>query len=101
VVVVISATLSGFYLTAMSVDRAVAVRFPMAAPSLCTTGKAKKVVLIGTVILTGANCNLIYTMQYVKDEKTGKNSSLIKGGLYYNMLNKEGIKSNAHFRCIR
>jgi hypothetical protein len=75
--VLISATLSGFYLTAMSVDRAIAVRFPMAAPGLCTTGRAKKVVSIGTVILTSANCNLFYTMRYVKDGDACKNCCVV------------------------
>ncbi|XP_064630979.1 cysteinyl leukotriene receptor 1-like [Lineus longissimus] len=74
---VICASLSGFFLAAMSIDRAVAVRFPMAAPRLCTTSKAKKVVLIGTFIMTAANSNLFYTYEYVKDPISGHENVIL------------------------
>ncbi|XP_064630980.1 cysteinyl leukotriene receptor 1-like [Lineus longissimus] len=74
---VICASLSGFFLAAMSIDRAVAVRFPMAAPRLCTTSKAKKVVLIGSFIMTAANSNLFYTYEYVKDPITGHENVIL------------------------
>jgi hypothetical protein len=63
--------LSGFYLTAMSVDRLLAVRYPMAAPTMCTVSRAKKVVYIGTCLIVPANLNLLFTLHYVKDSATG------------------------------
>jgi hypothetical protein len=72
IVMITCAMLSGFYLTAMSVDRALAIRFPMAATRLCTRDMAVKIVLIGTVLLTAANVNLFVTIQYIKDEVTGR-----------------------------
>jgi hypothetical protein len=68
--------LSGLYLSAMSVDRLIAVRFPMAAPGLCNPSRAKKVVAIGSLIVIGANMNLPYTLKYVKHPETGDNTIL-------------------------
>jgi hypothetical protein len=67
----ICAILSGFYLTAMSVDRAIAVRFPMAVSTYCTTGRARKVVLVGTFIIGTAHGYLFHAFHYVKDADTG------------------------------
>jgi hypothetical protein len=64
--------LSGFYLTAMSIDRLLAVRFPMASSRMCTPGRAKRVISIGTFLIAVANLNLIFTLHYVKDPATGR-----------------------------
>jgi hypothetical protein len=63
--------LSGLYLAQMSVDRFIAVRFPMSATSLCTASKTRKIVLITTVVITVLNLNTFATHEYVKDQDTG------------------------------
>jgi hypothetical protein len=64
--------ISGFYLTTMSIDRLLAVRFPMAASRICTPGRAKRVIAIGTFLIIGVNVNLLFTLHYVKEPATGR-----------------------------
>jgi hypothetical protein len=67
-----TAMLSGLFLAEMSIDRLIAVRFPMSAPRLCTTSRAKKIVAVTTVVFTVLNLNTFFTHEYVKNKETGK-----------------------------
>jgi hypothetical protein len=49
----------------------------MAAPGLCTPSRAKKVVAIGSLLVIGANMNLLYTLTYVKHPETGDNTYIL------------------------
>jgi hypothetical protein len=64
--------LSGLFLAEMSVDRLIAVRFPLAAPSICTTSRAKKTVVISAVTITVLNLHIFFVYNYVKDPNTGE-----------------------------
>jgi hypothetical protein len=64
--------MSGLFLTGMSIDRLIAVRFPMSAPILCNASRTKKVVVISTVIITILNLNTFFTHEYDRDKDTGK-----------------------------
>jgi predicted secreted protein len=66
------AILSGLYLAEMSTDRLIAVRFPMAAPRLCTTSRAHKTVIITTILIAALDLNIFFTYQYIRDPETGK-----------------------------
>jgi hypothetical protein len=68
------AVLSGLFLTANSIDRVIAVRFPMAAPRLCTISRAKKVVVGSSVLIVILNLHSFYTWAYIKDPVTGKDN---------------------------
>ncbi|XP_064635624.1 growth hormone secretagogue receptor type 1-like [Lineus longissimus] len=63
--------LSGLFLAEMSIDRLIAVRFPMTAPSICTTSRAKKTVVISAMIITVLNSHIFFVYSYVKDQNTG------------------------------
>ncbi|XP_064621121.1 uncharacterized protein LOC135483979 [Lineus longissimus] len=65
------AILSGLYLAEMSTDRLIAVRFPMAAPRLCTTSRAHKTVIITTILIAALDLNIFFTYQYIRDPVTG------------------------------
>jgi hypothetical protein len=49
-----------------------AVRFPMLATRMCTVTRARLVVCIGTLLIMAANVKLLFTMKYIKEEITGK-----------------------------
>ena len=63
--------LSGLFLSGMSIDRLIAVRFPLAAARLCTTRRAKVTVLISTVPIVIANANAFFAFHYTEDPDTG------------------------------
>ncbi|XP_064637525.1 cysteinyl leukotriene receptor 1-like [Lineus longissimus] len=65
------AMLSGFFLTEMSVDRLIAVRFPMATTRLCTASRAVKTVIITTVLVVLYNIQIPFVMAYFRDSETG------------------------------
>ncbi|XP_064642690.1 thyrotropin-releasing hormone receptor-like isoform X3 [Lineus longissimus] len=69
------AMLSGFFLAEMSVDRLIAVRFPMAAPRICTTSRAIKTVIITAIFGIIFNFQLPFVMVYVKDPVSVKSAS--------------------------
>jgi hypothetical protein len=56
----------------MSIDRLIAVRFPLAAPRLCTTKRAKVTVVIITLLITPLNVHMLYTFKYFEDAEAGK-----------------------------
>jgi hypothetical protein len=64
--------LSGFFLVEMSIDRLIAVRFPMSAPRLCTRSRAIKTVIVTTVLVVIFNLQLPFVLDYVKDPVSGK-----------------------------
>jgi hypothetical protein len=64
--------LSGLFLAAMSVDRLIAVRFPMKAPTLCTAGKAKKTVFAFSLLITTLNLHIFYVLHYIVDRELGR-----------------------------
>jgi hypothetical protein len=66
------ATISGLYLAAMSIDRLIAVRFPMAAIRLCTTKRANVTVLLITFSILAINTNIFFVFKYVEDIESGK-----------------------------
>jgi hypothetical protein len=71
---------SGFFQAAMSVDRLLAVRWPMAAPRLCSTARAKKIVIVTFVVTTIVNINYFFTVQYIQDPVTGNCLLQTSGG---------------------
>ncbi|XP_064619896.1 probable G-protein coupled receptor 139 [Lineus longissimus] len=66
-----SSILSGLFLSGLSIDRLIAVRFPMHAQRLCTTSRAKTSIILITVILSLANIHLLYMVTYFKDKLLG------------------------------
>ncbi|XP_064622610.1 cysteinyl leukotriene receptor 1-like [Lineus longissimus] len=64
-------TQSGFFQAAMSVDRLIAVRWPMAAPRLCSTPRAKKIVITTFLATAVFNIKDFFTVKYVLDQATG------------------------------
>jgi hypothetical protein len=63
--------ISGLFLAGMSVDRLIAVRFPMAAARLCTTKRAKVTVISTTVSIGIVNIQRFYVFEYMEDLETG------------------------------
>jgi hypothetical protein len=63
--------LSGLYLAEMSVDRMLAVKYPMAATRLCTTKRAKVVVGVSTITVLIVNLYLLY-INAARDPDLGK-----------------------------
>jgi hypothetical protein len=66
--------LSGLFLAEMSLDRMLAVRFPMKAASLCSTTRAKVTVVLTTVVIVAINVHLMFALKYVSDPILGKAS---------------------------
>jgi hypothetical protein len=66
------AVLSGFYLAEMTVDRLIVVRFPMAAPRLCTTRRACVTITVTFILICGLHLYIFFTFRYVQNEETGK-----------------------------
>jgi hypothetical protein len=65
-------TISGLYLSAMSIDRLIAVRFPMAAIQLCTTKRAKVTVLLITFPIALIYVHIFFIFKYVEDLQSGE-----------------------------
>jgi hypothetical protein len=64
--------LSGLFLAAMSIDRLLAVRFPMAATRLCTTKRAKITVTLITIPIVAINVHTFFVFEYIEDIKAGE-----------------------------
>ncbi|XP_064619894.1 thyrotropin-releasing hormone receptor-like [Lineus longissimus] len=77
-----SSILSGLFLAGMSVDRLIAVRFPMDAQRLCTTSRARKLVFGLTVFISLVNLHLFYVVRYFKDKELGIYAVLIEAPEY-------------------
>jgi preprotein translocase subunit SecG len=65
---------SGLYLAYMSLDRAIAVMFPLKAKTICTASRAKKAVSITFFIPAILNVNVFFTYELTKDINTGLES---------------------------
>ncbi|XP_064628955.1 growth hormone secretagogue receptor type 1-like [Lineus longissimus] len=63
-------SLSGLFLSGMSVDRFVAVRFPMAAKGLCTPRRAK-LTISAMILLMVINVHLFFVYKYVEYPSSG------------------------------
>ena len=63
--------LSGFLLAEMTVDRLIVVRFPMAAPTMCTTHRARITIAVTATVICGLNLYIFFTYKYAT-EKTGE-----------------------------
>ncbi|XP_064635523.1 delta-type opioid receptor-like [Lineus longissimus] len=66
-----SAMTSGLVLAFMSVDRFVAIRYPLVAKRICTVTKAKVIVTITAVIVVGANVSTFFCHAFIKDSESG------------------------------
>ncbi|XP_064629378.1 mu-type opioid receptor-like [Lineus longissimus] len=62
--------LSGFYLAEMTIDRLIAVKFPMAARRLCTTRRAFVTIVVTFIVIGGLNLYIYFTYRYVQDNET-------------------------------
>jgi hypothetical protein len=67
----ISGMSSGLFLAAMSIDRLIAVRFPLAAARLCTAKRAKLTVILIPIFIMIFNINIFFVFDYFEDKKTG------------------------------
>ncbi|XP_064652611.1 mu-type opioid receptor-like [Lineus longissimus] len=67
-----SAVLSGFCLAEMTIDRLIVVRFPMAAPRLCTTRRACVTILVTFAVVFGLNLYIFFSYVYEFNEETGE-----------------------------
>jgi hypothetical protein len=71
----------------MSIDRLIAVRFPLAAKQKCTPTKATRAIAASVVIVTGANLHMFFVFkQPVTDG--GKFIFKIANGKYCRFLNR-------------
>jgi hypothetical protein len=66
------AILSGLFLAEMSIDRLIAVRYPLKAVTLCTRERAKKICLITGVLIVIAELHFFLSFKYFEDPHTGK-----------------------------
>jgi hypothetical protein len=64
--------LSGLFLAGMSVDRLIAVRYPMKAARICTTYRAKVLIILSSIIVMGLNVHVFYIFHYLRDEELGR-----------------------------
>jgi hypothetical protein len=62
---------SGLFLAAMSIDRLIAVRFPLAAARVCTTKRAKLTVILTAILIMIFNINVFFVFDYFEDKNTG------------------------------
>ncbi|XP_064627969.1 growth hormone secretagogue receptor type 1-like [Lineus longissimus] len=67
----VGAMLSCLYLAEMSIDRVLAIRFPMVAMRLCSANRTRKVVAVTAVVFSLLNLNTFFTHQYVRDQEKG------------------------------
>jgi hypothetical protein len=56
--------LSGFYLAEMTIDRLIVVRFPMAAPKLCTQRRALITIVTTSILVCGFHVYFFFTYKY-------------------------------------
>ena len=61
--------LSSLFLSQMSVDRLLAVRYPLKTAQFCTVRKAKTTILITAVAIAGLNTNMFFSYRYFIDDK--------------------------------
>jgi hypothetical protein len=57
--------LSGFYLAEMTVDRLIIVRFPMSAPRLCASRRARVTMAVTFCLICGLNVYIFFTYKKV------------------------------------
>jgi hypothetical protein len=69
---------SGLTLAEMSVDRFIAIRYPMAAQRICTTTKAKTTIIITAVVFTAVNVSAFFCHVRITDEVSGKMQNILK-----------------------
>ena len=62
---------SGLYLSLMSMDRALAVTYPLKAKSVCMAARARKAVAVVWLLPACLNLNLFVSYQYAVDATTG------------------------------
>ncbi|XP_064630682.1 growth hormone secretagogue receptor type 1-like [Lineus longissimus] len=62
---------SGLILAAMSIDRFIAIRYPMTAKTICTVKKAKIIVITIPMIVTGLNLSTFFCHSIMKDGTSG------------------------------
>ncbi|XP_064636595.1 cysteinyl leukotriene receptor 1-like [Lineus longissimus] len=60
--------LSGLFLTMMSVDRLIVVRFPLAAKRTCTTKRALKAIAVSVVLVMGINVHIFFIFKQAVDK---------------------------------
>ncbi|XP_064637312.1 cysteinyl leukotriene receptor 1-like [Lineus longissimus] len=65
------AVMSGFFLAEMTIDRLIVVRFPLAAPRLCTTRRACISIAITFVLISGLSSYIMFKFKYFYNEETG------------------------------
>ncbi|XP_064622888.1 uncharacterized protein LOC135485084 isoform X2 [Lineus longissimus] len=70
-VIYLFAILSGLFLAEMSIDRLIAIRFPMSAVKFCTRFRAWKTIIFTTILITVLNANVFWTYAYSMDEELG------------------------------
>ena len=75
--------LSVWVMVAMTVDRFVAVRFPLKASRMVTSSRAKVVVTVTAIISFLKNCHSFVTTSLVRDQKTG---AIICNYVYHDSL---------------
>jgi hypothetical protein len=63
--------MSSLFLAEMSVDRLLAVRFPMSANRWCTTKRAKVTVVMTSLALAAVNTHVVFAFKYTEDLKAG------------------------------
>ncbi|XP_064649860.1 kiSS-1 receptor-like isoform X2 [Lineus longissimus] len=63
--------LSGWILAGMTIDRFIAIRFPLKAFTFCTVKRARKVVFGLTLVIGTVNANILFTYQVKRDPVFG------------------------------
>jgi hypothetical protein len=63
---------SGLVLAEMSVDRFIAIRYPMIAKRICTVTKAQIIVAITTLLVVAANISTFFCHTLITDDSSGK-----------------------------
>jgi hypothetical protein len=56
----------------MSVDRLLAVRFPLTSQRLCTSSRAKKAIVVATIVIAIINIHIFFAYKYIMDAATGR-----------------------------
>jgi hypothetical protein len=70
----------------MTVDRLIVVRFPMAAPRLCTTRRAVITIACTGIAVFGLNIYVLFSYK-LQNEGTGKSNTLLLMNTIYAFKN--------------
>ncbi|XP_064642449.1 uncharacterized protein LOC135496833 [Lineus longissimus] len=70
--------MSGLFLAEMSLDRLIAVRFPMSAARLCNKSRTRKIIAITTILVTLFNLNTFVTHKHARNRETGDEDLFLK-----------------------